>query len=234
MSEEMFSSYHGAELAQCYNQITHSIVSLGSQHWGVPVNAITCLLTTIQLMVFFLRTAYGDSTVSYAAATDTATQESGNTDPYQCSYQVNGGGPILFLSVSLPCVDYMHSMGFVAQLVSAFSTTIFCIIGILYVDDTDLFAIAVYSSESTEWVACHMQAITSHWQGCLLVTGGDLNPDKCSWTPIGFYWDADGQWHYHLDIFVSIHILNSLGVLQALKGLALLTSTTVVGGGSGS
>jgi hypothetical protein len=81
----------GADLAQCYNQIAHSIVSLGSQCWGVPVNVITCLLTTIQLMVFFLDTAHGDSMVSYLAATNTATQESGNTHPYQSSCQGNGG-----------------------------------------------------------------------------------------------------------------------------------------------
>jgi hypothetical protein len=77
-------------------------------------------------------------------------------------------------------------MGFATRLASTFSTPIFCIIGILYVDDTDLFAIAVFSSESAEWVVCQMQAMTSHWRGCILVTGGDLNPDKCSWTPIGF------------------------------------------------
>jgi hypothetical protein len=56
-----------------------------------------------------------------------------------------------------------------------------------------------------------------------------LNPDKCSWTPIGFYWDANGQWHYHLDIFVSICIPNSLGVLQALECLATSELTTIVG-----
>jgi hypothetical protein len=60
----------GADLVQCYDRITHSIASLGSQRWGVPVNVITCLLTTIQLMVFFLCMAHGDSTVSYLAATD--------------------------------------------------------------------------------------------------------------------------------------------------------------------
>jgi hypothetical protein len=123
----------------------------------------------------------------------------------------------------------MHGMGFVARLISAFSTMIFCIIGILYVDDTDLFAIAVYPSESAERVARHMQAMTSHWQGCLLVTGGDLNPDKCCWTPIGFYWDADGQWHYRLDIGVSVGIPNSSGVIQALERLTPSASTTVVG-----
>jgi hypothetical protein len=44
----------GADLAQCYDWITHSIASLGSQRWVVTINAITCLLTKIQLMVFFL------------------------------------------------------------------------------------------------------------------------------------------------------------------------------------
>jgi hypothetical protein len=125
----------------------------------------------------------------------------------------------------------MHGMGFAAWLVSAFSTTIFCIICISYVDSMDLFAIAVYSLESAEWVARCMQAMTSHWRGCLLVTGGELNPDKCSWTPIGFYWDTDA-WAMALllDIFVSICIIpNSLCVLQALKWLALLASTTIVG-----
>jgi hypothetical protein len=87
----MLSGYHGADLAQCYDQIAHSIVSLGSQCWGVPINVITCLLTTIQLMVFFLYTAHGDSMVSYWAATNTAAWESGNTHPYQGSCQGNGG-----------------------------------------------------------------------------------------------------------------------------------------------
>jgi hypothetical protein len=138
----------GADLAQCYDRIAHSIASLCSQYWGVPINVITCLLTTIQLMVFFLCTTHGDSTVSYLAATNTAAHESGNTHPYQGSCQGNGGGTLLFLSISLPCVDYMHGMVFAALLVSSFLTTIFCIISILYVDNMDLFAIVVYSSES--------------------------------------------------------------------------------------
>jgi hypothetical protein len=219
----------GADLVQCYDRIAHSIASLGSKHWGVPVNAITCLLTTIRLMVFFLCTAHRDSTVSYLAATDIAAWVSGNTHPYQGSCQGNGGGPLLFLSVSSPCMDYMHGMGFAARLVSACSTTIFCIISILYVDNTDLFAIAVYPSESAERVAHCMQAMTSHSRGCLLVTGGDLNPDKCCWTPIGFYWDTDGQWHYRLDIGVSVRIPNSSRVIQALEHLTPLAATTVVG-----
>jgi hypothetical protein len=42
------------DLEQCFDHIAHSITSLCAQRWGVPIQAITCLLTTIQLMVFFL------------------------------------------------------------------------------------------------------------------------------------------------------------------------------------
>jgi hypothetical protein len=127
-------------------------------------------------------------------------------------------------------MDYMHGRGFATRLVSAFLTSIFCIIGILYVNDTDLFAFAVFSLETAERVACQMQAMTSHWRGCLLVTGGDLNPEKCCWTPIGFHWDDDdGQWHYHSDVAMSIRIPNSSGHLQVLKRLSPSASTTVVG-----
>ncbi len=139
------------------------------------------------------------------------------------------GGPLLFLSVSSPCIDYMHGMGFATRLVSTFLTSIFCIIGILYIDDTDLFAFAVFSLETAERVARQMQAMTSHWRGCLLVTGGDLNPEKCCWTPIGFRLDDDGQWHYRTDVAMSIRIPNSSGHLQALKQLSPSASTTVVG-----
>jgi hypothetical protein len=123
----------------------------------------------------------------------------------------------------------MHGRGFATRLVSAFWTSIFCIIGILYVNDTDLFAFAEFSLETAERVARRMQAMTSHWRGCLLVTGGDLNPEKCCWTPIGFRWDDDGQWHYFTDVAMSIHIPNSSGHLQALKRLSPLALTTVVG-----
>jgi hypothetical protein len=102
----------GVDLVQCYDHIAHSIASLGSQRWGVPVNAITCLMTTIQLMVFFLCTAHGDSDAFYSAATDTAARESGNMHPYQGSCQGNEGRRLLFLSVSSPCMDYMHRRGF--------------------------------------------------------------------------------------------------------------------------
>lgn len=107
------------DLEQCYDHIAHSIASLGARRWGVPQVTITCLLTMVQLMVFFLHTAHGDSETFYSASTDQAARDSGNSHPYQGTCQRNraGLGPSLFLGVSAPCVLYMHGKGFTARLV---------------------------------------------------------------------------------------------------------------------
>ena len=47
--------------ANCYNSIAHAIASLVFQAFEVPVNAVESMLTAIQEMKYFLRTAYGDS-----------------------------------------------------------------------------------------------------------------------------------------------------------------------------
>ena len=49
------------DAANCYASIAHAITSLVFQYFGVPVNAVESMLTTIQEMKYFLRTAYGDS-----------------------------------------------------------------------------------------------------------------------------------------------------------------------------
>jgi hypothetical protein len=84
-------------LAQCFDWIAHSITSKlrGSAMQGVPIKVITCLLTTIQFMIFFLCTTHRDSEAFYSATMDKGSQE-GNANPYKGSCQRNGGGPALF------------------------------------------------------------------------------------------------------------------------------------------
>jgi hypothetical protein len=64
--------------------------------------------------------------------------------------------------------------------------------------------------------------------GCLRVTGGNLNPEKCNWTPIGFYWDDEGQWHYHTNINSLVLIPNATGAMQVIDRLSPSQATTVV------
>ncbi len=143
-------------LEQCYDQIAHSIASLGAQQWGVPLVATTSLLSTIQSMALFLHMAHGDSTVSYSATTDStarAAQADGRVaHPYQGSCQGNDGRPALFQCSSSPCMDYMHQKNQVACFVAVFSLTVYKALGLLYVNDADLAAIAKYALESAKHV----------------------------------------------------------------------------------
>ena len=50
------------DASNCYDSIAHAIASLVFQAFGVPEEVIESMLTAIEEMKYFLRTAYGDST----------------------------------------------------------------------------------------------------------------------------------------------------------------------------
>ena len=49
------------DVSKCYDSIAHTLASLIFQAVGVPEEAIESMLTAIEEMKYFLRTAYGDS-----------------------------------------------------------------------------------------------------------------------------------------------------------------------------
>ena len=49
------------DATSCYDSIAHAIASLVFQSFGVPLSAVSTMLTAIQNMKYFLRTAFGDS-----------------------------------------------------------------------------------------------------------------------------------------------------------------------------
>ena len=49
------------DAANCYDSVAHVIASLVFQAFGVPEEAVESMLTAIEEMKYFLRTAYGDS-----------------------------------------------------------------------------------------------------------------------------------------------------------------------------
>ena len=57
----MSSGISSVDVANCYNSIAHAIASLVFQYFRVPEKAIKTMLTAIEDMKYFLRTAYGDS-----------------------------------------------------------------------------------------------------------------------------------------------------------------------------
>ena len=55
------SGLSSIDTANCHDSIAHTTASLVLQAFGVPEAAIVPMLTAIQKMKYFLRTAYGDS-----------------------------------------------------------------------------------------------------------------------------------------------------------------------------
>ncbi len=55
------SAIVSVDASNCYDRIAHAIASLVFQAFGVEQSATESMLTTIQELRYFLRTAYGDS-----------------------------------------------------------------------------------------------------------------------------------------------------------------------------
>ena len=179
------ASVASTDCSNCYDRLAHNMTSLACQRLGVAVEITVCLLTTIQLMRFFLRTAYGDSKGYYGGR---------SLVPFQGACQGNGGGPGMFLSLSIVIVKVMYANGHVAILVRAISGLEVRFMGFLFVDDTDLVTVG-RPGETVQGVITRTQAATITWHGALTASGGALEPSKLSWTLIDFVW-IGGEWRY--------------------------------------
>ena len=58
---QVSAGINSVDAANCYDRIYHAIASLVFQDFGVPEKSIETMLTAIEEMRYFLRTAYGNS-----------------------------------------------------------------------------------------------------------------------------------------------------------------------------
>ena len=68
-------------------------------------------------------------------------------------------------------------------------------VGILFVDDTNLWAGLGEDDDVDSTMAKGKEAINS-WGNNLLAVGGELRPDKCSYTVDEMRPTGDGEWRY--------------------------------------
>jgi hypothetical protein len=132
----------------CYDRMAHSIASITAQGWQVDPKAIVAMLITIQGMKFFLRTAFGDSSTYFGGR---------SALPFQGGCQGNKGAPALWLVVSICLVRLMHKLGMITQLKAAMTATTMVFAGFLFVDDTDLIALAASKDDTADQVVQCLQ-----------------------------------------------------------------------------
>ena len=160
------------DAAQCYDRIQHTMASLACQCWGIPTPALATLLKTVQMMKIYLRTAHGD--------TEDHIPNDGEV-PFQGILQGNGAGPAIWLVISTFLVLLLRHRNHVSSVISPLTKTMATLVGLLFVDDTDLITLAA-AGETDQQVIHKLQQAVDTWQGGLNTTGGALKRKKCTWS----------------------------------------------------
>ena len=166
------------DATQCYDCMTHSIISLTAQSIGTPTAMIGAMLLAIQCIQFHIQIAYRDSERTYVST----------NRPFQGSCQGNGAAPALWLLVSAYLIARMRSKGHYVSITSTISCYILCYVGLWFVYDGDVPTFAKKSDENTISVTTSHQATVTYWSKSLQVTGGALKPVKCFWYPLHWVW----------------------------------------------
>jgi len=112
--------------------------------------------------------------------------------PFQGVCQGNGASPAIWLATSIILMDMVQSNSHRVTFCSPISQRPTDLLGLLYVDDCDLFAIDNDGKHPCTTIA-HLQCNIDLWQGGLAVTGGSLSAKKSSWCllamcPQGHCW----------------------------------------------
>ncbi|HSN22990.1 MAG TPA: hypothetical protein VLS45_02270, partial [Methylomicrobium sp.] len=175
------------DAANCYDSIAHAIASLIFQACGVPVEGVEAMLTAIQEMRYFLRTAFGDSKHYRGSKIEVK---------YQGLCQGNGAAPAGWAAISITILGAHKKKGHSATLICPVSKREVKLAAILYVDDCDLLHINMSEIDSTYETYEKMQDSVMNWGRLLIATGGSYKPEKCFYHLISFRWLPSGKWAY--------------------------------------
>ena len=175
-----------ADAANCYDRVHHTIMALVFLSLGVRTGAIKAMLQSIQLMKFFLRTGWGESTDCFGG------------DALRILHglcQGNGAAPAAWLALSSVLIVAYKSLGYGSKVMSPITKTWLNIMGVIYVDDTDLYIMDECVKSSIDIWDDSQGALTA-WGKLLIATGGMLKPEKCFYYFVDYEWQDDGSWVY--------------------------------------
>jgi hypothetical protein len=134
---------HRDDAKACYNLIGYTPASLCMQRQGVPKPAVQCLFTTLQNAIQCIRTAYGDSDISYGG--------SGWTKPMHGIGQGNGGGPPIWAIISSTLLNILRSKGYGLTMITPIMRQLLSFVGYSFVDDTDIIQSNGSLTTTTVW-----------------------------------------------------------------------------------
>ena len=176
-----------ADADKCYDRINHIVMSLLLMAIVGSVGSVAAMLSPIQTMKFFQRTARGDSTTFMGGR--------GKDNPLQGLCQGNGAAPACWLMLSSVLMHCYKRQGFGSRILSPMSGVIIDFLGEIYVHDTDLIVTQPNFTTAEETQEGLKEAAWA-WASGLNATGGAINPEKSRWIYAGYVWNNDGTWEY--------------------------------------
>jgi hypothetical protein len=128
------------------------------------------MFSMIQNLKHYVRTIYGDSSLSFGGTLWTV--------PIQGVGQGNGAGPQIWAVVSTPVLNMLCSEGHRCFFRTALTGKDVSFVGYAFVDDTDLIVTAPDMIADWQNVAKRMQDSVTAWEGGIRATGGAIVPEK--------------------------------------------------------
>ena len=175
------------DAANCYDSVAHAIGSLIPQAFGVPEEAVESMLTAIEEMKYFLRTAYGDSTEFAGSKIEIK---------FQGLCQGSGAAPAGWAVIAITCMKAHKKKGHGAHFVCPISNLQGHLAAIMFVDDTDIVHMDMREDQSVEEAHYSLHESIQNWGKLLMATGGAFKPPKCFYYMISYVWKRDGKWVY--------------------------------------
>ncbi len=127
------AAIESVDFANCYDAVAHPITSNALQSLKVRKVMVAMMLSVLQTMKWYLKTAFGQSATAFCGTLE---------DPLMGFGQGNGASPPGFLTVSTLLIEVYRHQGHGAQFTPGLAQDTFTIAAVIYVDDLDLLHLA--------------------------------------------------------------------------------------------
>ena len=170
----------------CYDRILHFAAYVSLRKAGLTKQATISMLEPIRRLTHRIRTAYGDSHVTYGG-------DNWDRDPSGIC-QGNGAGPAIWALVSSPILKMLRDAGYGAKLHAAIGDTFIHLCGFAFVDDADTIQTGQLT-DTMDAVVREAQAQLTLWEEGIRATGGGIEGTKSDFAVVHFCWKS-GVWTY--------------------------------------
>jgi hypothetical protein len=138
------AAIESVDFANCYDTVSHPIASIALQSFKVRKVMIAMMLSVLQTMKWYLKTAFGQSLTFFGGSQD---------DPSMGFGQGNGAAPPGFLAVSALLIKAYRRQGHGAWFTPGLARDAFILAAVIYVNDSNLLHLAQGTPTDAEFCA---------------------------------------------------------------------------------